>query len=181
MKPEGDWKCDARERLPQFESRSALTLERAIALAATKHAGQLDKGGQPYILHPLRVMMALGEVPDWVRIAAVLHDAIEDTDLTLEGLRQEGASDRVVELLSLLTRPPHRSYQEYIEAIGEDEEAELIKIADLEDNMRLDRQPFGADDPHTLLRRLWKYGVAHAYLSDKIPFDEFWNLMGRLP
>ena len=56
------------------------TLERAIAIAATAHAGQKDKGGHPYILHPLRVMLALQKEDE--RIVAVLHDVVEDTKIT---------------------------------------------------------------------------------------------------
>ncbi len=56
------------------------SLERAIALAAQAHAGQVDKGGAPYILHPLRVMLRLTH-PE-ARIVAVLHDVLEDCPIT---------------------------------------------------------------------------------------------------
>jgi hypothetical protein len=61
------------------------TLEHAIALAACAHAGQVDKAGQPYILHPLRVMLRLSGADE--RIVAVLHDVVEDTPRTIERLR----------------------------------------------------------------------------------------------
>ncbi len=68
-----------------------MDLERAIEIAAAAHRGQADKAGQPYILHPLRVMLACqGEA---TRIVAVLHDVIEDNDWTPEALSAEGASD----------------------------------------------------------------------------------------
>src|ERR1700742_4520783 len=64
------------------------TLERAIVIAAEAHAGQLDKAGAPYILHPLRVMLRVGTAAE--RIAAVLHDVAEDTPWTLDALAAEG-------------------------------------------------------------------------------------------
>jgi GTP diphosphokinase / guanosine-3',5'-bis(diphosphate) 3'-diphosphatase len=60
------------------------TLETAIALAAAAHAGQTDKAGQPYILHPLRVMLCMQTNAE--RMVAVLHDVVEDTPLTLADL-----------------------------------------------------------------------------------------------
>ena len=68
------------------------TLERAIEIAAKNHAGQLDKGGQPYVLHPLRLMLAVQGSHE--RMAAVLHDVVEDTSVTLEDLAAEGFPPR---------------------------------------------------------------------------------------
>ena len=77
------------------------SLEHAIALAAAAHAGQTDKGGAPYILHPLRVMLSLTD-PD-ARIAAVLHDVVEDSGWTFEGVAEAGFSPAVVDALRRLT------------------------------------------------------------------------------
>jgi (p)ppGpp synthase/HD superfamily hydrolase len=68
------------------------TLERAIAIAAEAHAEQVDKAGAPYILHPLRMMLAV--TTPVARMAAVLHDVVEDTSVTLEQLRAEGFRKR---------------------------------------------------------------------------------------
>ena len=70
------------------------TLERAIAIAAAAHAGQLDKGGAPYILHPLKVMLRMTSLEE--RIVAVLHDVVEDCGLSLDDLRKEGFSEAAV-------------------------------------------------------------------------------------
>ena len=70
------------------------TLERAIALAAQAHEGQVDKAGAPYILHPLRMMLSV-DTPE-ARVAAVLHDVVEDTPVSLEELRVEGFSEAVI-------------------------------------------------------------------------------------
>jgi (p)ppGpp synthase/HD superfamily hydrolase len=80
------------------------TLERAIALAAAAHAGQRDKGGEPYILHPLRVMLRLRD--DDARIVAVLHDVLEDTPLTRAALEAEGFSAPILDALDALTKRP---------------------------------------------------------------------------
>lgn len=114
-------------------------LNRAIQLAAVYHAGQFDKMGKPYILHPLRVMTSLGlDVTDSHRIVAVLHDAIEDTELTAEMLREEGYTEEVITAILLLTKP-HDKYRfdedEYYRKIMQNTLARPVKIRDLEDNM----------------------------------------------
>lgn len=77
------------------------TLERAIELAASAHAGQVDKAGQPYILHPLRVMLRMETLAQ--KMTAVLHDIVEDTDVTLEQLKMEGFPSEVVTAVLLPT------------------------------------------------------------------------------
>lgn len=79
------------------------TLERAIAIAVQAHQGQRDKAGAPYILHPLRLMMRMQTEAEM--IAAVLHDVIEDTEWTPDGLRAEGFSAGIIEAIECLTRP----------------------------------------------------------------------------
>lgn len=71
------------------------TLEKAIALAATQHAGQLDKGGQPYILHPLRLMLQFSNPT--LQIIAVLHDILDDTATTAEDLKALGFSAEIIQ------------------------------------------------------------------------------------
>ena len=113
------------------------TLERAIALAAEAHTGQLDKAGQPYILHPIRVMLSVqGEIE---RIAAVLHDVVEDTRWTIEELRQEGFSEPVLEAIALLTKPEGADYEDYVRRIKPHAIARAVKLADLADNSDLRR------------------------------------------
>ena len=80
-----------------------ITLERAIALAAEAHAGTPDKGGNPYILHPLRVMLA--QTSHEARIVAVFHDVLEDVEgWNVERLRVEGFTDSMIEALLALTK-----------------------------------------------------------------------------
>lgn len=109
------------------------TLERAIRIAAEAHEGQTDKGGTPYILHPLRVMMRLED--EQGRITAVLHDLIEDTGWTLEDLRREGFEESIVAAVDRLTRRDGESYLDFCRRAAEDELARRVKLADIADNL----------------------------------------------
>jgi (p)ppGpp synthase/HD superfamily hydrolase len=113
------------------------TLERAIEIAASAHAGQQDKAGAPYILHPLRVML---HVTDPVqRIAAVLHDVVEDTAWTLEQLRAEGFGDEVISAVDALTKREGEDYFAFVDRAGRDPVARAVKIADITDNLDVTR------------------------------------------
>lgn len=119
------------------------TLERAIALAATAHAGQTDKAGQPYILHPLRVMMAVHT--DHERMAAVLHDIVEDTTVTLANLVAEGFPDEVVTAIEALTKRAGESRLAAAARARAHPVARVVKLADVTDNMDLSRLPAPTD------------------------------------
>lgn len=108
------------------------TLESAIALAARAHAGQVDKAGAPYILHPLRMMFALRDPV--ARIVAVLHDVVEDTPVTLDALRAEGFSDEVVDAVDHLTRREGEDYFDFVRRASRHPVAAMVKRADLVDN-----------------------------------------------
>jgi len=113
------------------------TLERAIVIAADAHAGQVDKAGEPYILHPLRVMLLVsGET---ARIVAVLHDVVEDTPVTLEQLRESGYSAEVIDAVDALTRRDGEDYFAFVERAGRNQIARAVKLADLADNMDMTR------------------------------------------
>ena len=115
------------------------TLEQAIALAVEAHKGQVDKSGQPYILHPLRVMFRLESENE--RIVGVLHDVVEDSPLTLDDLRQMGYNEEVIEGVDGVTRRENESYAQFIERSQQNKLSSRVKIADLEDNMDLRRLP----------------------------------------
>lgn len=113
------------------------TLERAIVIAAQAHAGQVDKAGAPYILHPLRVMLAV-DTPD-ERIVAVLHDVVEDTDWTLDRLRAEGFAESIVEAVDSVTRRDGESYEDFVQRAARNPIGRNVKRADLRDNSNLSR------------------------------------------
>ena len=114
-------------------------IEDAILLAAQAHRGQVDKVGQPYILHLLRVMLRLeGEA---AQVVGVLHDLVEDTGYTLDDLRGLGYSEEVVQAVDCLTHRPDESYEQFIERASANRLARRVKRADLEDNMDVRRLP----------------------------------------
>ncbi len=113
------------------------TLAKAIAIAAQAHQEQLDKAGAPYILHPLRMMLRMSSETEMM--AAILHDVVEDTDWTLDGLRQAGFSDEVVQAVECLTHREHETYDEFIARVRTNPIATKVKLADLEDNMDMRR------------------------------------------
>jgi (p)ppGpp synthase/HD superfamily hydrolase len=113
------------------------TLDEALAIAVQAHRGQVDKAGEPYILHPLRVMMRLS-TPD-ERIVAVLHDVVEDSPTTLDDLRAAGFADATVRAVDHLTRRDDETYEAFIERAEQDPIARRVKLADLEDNMTITR------------------------------------------
>jgi (p)ppGpp synthase/HD superfamily hydrolase len=115
------------------------TLERAIAIAAEAHAGQVDKAGQPYILHPLRVMFRMNSTTE--RMAAVLHDVVEDSAVTLEALKAEGFPPEVVSAVDALTKRQGESRLDAAHRAKMDPMARLVKLADNAENMDLSRIP----------------------------------------
>jgi (p)ppGpp synthase/HD superfamily hydrolase len=132
-------------------------LGEAVLLAVKAHYGQRDKAGAPYILHPLRLMFRQNS--EAARIVAVLHDVVEDTPVTLEQLRDSGFAEEVVEAVDCLTHDPRDSYDEYIAKIKGNPIARIVKLADLEDNMRLERLSDPAEKDWERLRRyhrVWK-------------------------
>lgn len=113
------------------------TLERAIAIAATAHAGQIDKAGKPYILHPIRVMLSLQTLEE--RIVAVLHDVLEDTSITSETLRSEGFSEIVVSAIESVTKREGEDYHAFVLRAAANPIGRRVKLADLTDNCDLSR------------------------------------------
>jgi len=138
-----------------------MNLEQAISIASLTHTGQVDKAGEPYILHPLRVMMKLKDEKQ--RIVAVLHDVIDDTDLTIQDLSDQGLDYELVKIILTLTRRKDETYDEYLNRICYDRFAMEIKLADLEDNMDMSRikNPTKKD-----FQRLAKYRIAKDILTN---------------
>jgi GTP diphosphokinase / guanosine-3',5'-bis(diphosphate) 3'-diphosphatase len=121
----------------QRYSEGVATIERAIAIAAEGHAGQVDKAGQPYILHPLRIMLTLSNNHE--RMAAVLHDVVEDTHVTIDELVNEGFPAEVITAVIALTKLPGESRADAARRAAADPVARRVKLADNADNMDLSR------------------------------------------
>ena len=136
-------------------------LERAIGIAVEAHKGQLDKGGNPYILHPLRVMMSVDL--ELEKIVAVLHDVVEDSNWTFEALLAEGFSIEVIEALKSVTKKSdNEDYDSFIQRAIRNPIGRKVKIADLRDNLDVTRIPdIGEND----LQRISKYKKALKILT----------------
>jgi len=112
-------------------------LEKAIEIAVKAHRGQKDKAGEVYILHPLRVMMS--QASEEGKVVAVLHDVIEDSNLTIYDLDAEGFSERIIDAVYSLTKQDNENYFNYVRRCKENDIAKYVKLADLEDNSDLRR------------------------------------------
>jgi (p)ppGpp synthase/HD superfamily hydrolase len=134
-------------------------LEKAISIALEIHAGQKDKAGLPYILHPLTVMLQMDT--DDERITAVLHDTIEDSRMTLDQLQQKlNLPDHIAEALGLLTHDEEEmDYDKYVERLHPNPLARKVKLADLHHNMDVTRiRQMATKDMERLARyhRAWQ-------------------------
>ena len=116
-----------------------MNLERAIEIAVAAHKGMKDKGGNPYILHPLRIMISL--ITEDERIVGVLHDVVEDCpEWTFERLKAEGFSERVLTSLKSVTKNSNdNDYQAFVERAKSDPVGRMVKIADIKDNLDVTR------------------------------------------
>ena len=136
-------------------------IEEAIRIAVDAHRGQRDRGGAPYILHPLRVMLRVHT--DAERMAAVLHDVVEDSAWTLEDLRARGFADEVVAAVDALSRREGEDYGAFVERAAAHPVARRVKLADLEDNMDV-RRLLTVGPKET--ERLARYRAAWARLKE---------------
>ena len=143
-----------------------MNLNKAIEIAAKVHDGQVDKGGAPYILHPLRVMMEMDT--DDERIVAVLHDVLEGAGTlarNIESLREEACLEtHLMHSLLCLTRRWEETYTQYLIRVSRDRLARKVKIADLRDNMRIERIP--NPTPYDWVR-MHRYIDAHRLLREE--------------
>ena len=139
------------------------TLERAIAIAVEGHAGRVDKAGAPYILHPLRVMLAVTTNDE--RIVGVLHDVVEDCpEWTFDRLRGEGFSNEVIAALDSVTerKGNGEDYMDFVQRAAANPIGRQVKLADLADNCDLARIAAPAQRDFA---RIEKYKRAIALIS----------------
>ena len=153
-----------------------MNLENAIKIAVEAHAGQVDKGGNPYILHPLRVMLSLDTEEE--RIVGVLHDVVEDCEgWTWERLEDQGCSDKIIEALQSVSKTPkeeaeYRSlpddakldhYLEFIQRAKANKIGRHVKAADIRDNLDISRFDHITERD---INRLNRYKKALSILTD---------------
>lgn len=130
-------------------------VKHAIQLAFDAHRGQYDKGGLPYITHPLHVAEQMKTEDECV--VALLHDVMEDTGLTETDLRRQGITDRQIAALKLLCHDESVPYLEYVQKIRIDPIASAVKIEDLKHNSDLSR--LNGETPEDV-KRVEKYKEA---------------------
>jgi (p)ppGpp synthase/HD superfamily hydrolase len=130
------------------------TLERAIKIALEAHAGQVDKAGEAYILHPLRLMLQM-ETQER-RIAAVLHDVVEDSNWTFDDLKAEGFLNGVLDALEYLTKKEGENYFDFVERAAKNPIARDVKIADVKDNMNISRISNPTKEDHERIEEKYK-------------------------
>ena len=137
--------------------------KKAVMIAQEAHKGQLDKGGNPYIEHPLYVASQVDTME--LKIVAVLHDTLEDSDMTANDLKKEGFPERIVDAIVMLTHEDgnEEAYLDYIRRVATNTMAAAVKRADLMHNMDMSRiqNPTEKD-----LKRRAKYEKAFGLLEE---------------
>lgn len=136
--------------------------KKAIRLIFRAHAGQTDKCGLPYVCHPLHVAESMED--EVTCTAALLHDVVEDTDVTFEDLAEMGFTPEVLRIVRLLTHDPEVPYMDYVRRIKEDPQAVKVKLSDLRHNSDLTRIDHVAQRD---LDRVKKYKAAMELLLSK--------------
>ena len=111
--------------------------KKAYEIAKKAHLGQIDKAGEDYIKHPEKVASFVSS--DEEKAVAYLHDVIEDTELTLEDLREYGFSEEVLKAVDVITKKKGQDYQTYLNSAKENKLARVVKLADLRHNSDLTR------------------------------------------
>ena len=130
-------------------------LKQAIDIAVECHSGQMDRAGEPYIQHPLRMMMKMKTAEE--KITAVLHDVVEDSNITIDDLRKEDFSEKILKAVDALTKHKGESYKKSIERVKKNPLAVKVKIADFEDNMYIRRLKRITENDRKRLNRYLKY------------------------
>jgi (p)ppGpp synthase/HD superfamily hydrolase len=140
-------------------------LSTAIKIAVNAHDGQFDKGGNAYILHPLKVMHYLKSDDEELQAIAVLHDVIEDSNVTYADLTENGMTERVVIAIRLLTKVPGQTHEEYLSRICSSKDAMKVKLADLRHNSDICRLKGVMEKD---IRRVEKYHKMYLQIKEKL-------------
>ncbi len=147
------------------------TIDDALALVVHHFRGVTDKDGEPYAMHCLRVMM--GVDGEFAQQVALMHDLVEDTQVTLDELRQHGFAEQVVEGVGLVTHDSSDSYAEYVVRLKPNQLARQAKLADLRDNSSMDRVLYRVDRLPRDLKRIQRYLLSYQFLMDRIDEVEY--------
>lgn len=144
-------------------------LDKMLVIATNAHHGQFDKGGNPYILHPLKVMHYLKSDDEELMCMALGHDVIEDTDVTYKDLRDAGMTERIIAGITALTKQRGQTYEEYKQCIFASEDAMRVKMADLRHNTDI-RRLKGVTEKD--LARVAKYHTFYLEIRSKLDLEK---------
>jgi ethanolamine utilization protein EutP (predicted NTPase) len=134
-------------------------LDKAALICISNHTGQVDKAGQAYFQHPMRVAMHCATTEQ--KIVALLHDTIEDTSVTPEYLLELGFSKKIVDAILSVTKRDDESYEDFVKRAARNPIGRVVKLRDLEDNLDVSRlDQVKTDDA----QRLTKYLAARRFL-----------------
>lgn len=126
---------------------------KALYLATESHKGQKRWNGDDYITHPIRVADSLD---GWgLKVIAIMHDVLEDTDLRPETLLAEGFDKMIVEALVTLTKIAGEDYFDFIMRCKQNKMATIVKIADIDDNL-IGSKPGSLRDKYLLAKYILK-------------------------
>jgi (p)ppGpp synthase/HD superfamily hydrolase len=140
-------------------------LDKAIVIATNAHHGQLDKGGKPYILHPLSVMNMLATEDEELMAIGLLHDVVEDTKVTYKDLRDAGMTERVIDGIRGMTKLPGQTLDEYKEQVFSNVDTMKVKSCDLRHNSDF-RRLKGVSEKD--IERMAKYQVFYFQIQQKL-------------
>ncbi len=110
-------------------------IEKSLSIALKAYAGQKDKAGKTYILHPIRIMAKMETIEEMA--VALLHDVIEDSEVTVKDLLKKGIPAKVVKAVQTLTKIEGENYDQFIDRVLKNKLAAKVKKADIEDNINV--------------------------------------------
>lgn len=135
--------------------------KKALKISFNAHKNQVDKSGMPYVFHPFHLAEQMDD--EYSVCVALLHDVIEDTDITVEDLKAEGFPKEVINAIELMTHSDSVPYLDYVKIIKNNSIARKVKLADLKHNSDLSRLD-NIDDK--ALERVEKYKKAIEILQE---------------
>lgn len=155
--------CHVSFRFPYVEEEYQALYEKAANLMLEKHRGQVDKSGKPYYGHLIRVSQDV--FTGKRKIVALLHDIVEDTDVTPEFLLQQGFPQEIVDAVVAISRKEDETYEDFIDRVAQNKLATEVKLSDLEDNMNIFRLQEITEEDRLRLNRYLK---AHRKLEELV-------------
>lgn len=167
-------------------SKAGEIYQLAYLIASKAHAGALDKQGQPYFDHPIRVALDLRffhERSDrwwYAKTAAILHDVVEDTSVTMDDLIAQGIHKESIKALRLLTHSKGVRYSDYVIGCSKNDIAAAVKMSDLRDNLSPNRILLRFDHFNSDTKRIYKYVMSYKFLYGHISEEEYLEAAKKL-